>query len=201
MNIFNDDIGVTLKGHVRIRQFDTMEDLMAQRAYSTLVDKDNAVHRENASIMIARGIADRPNGSVYYMYFGNGGATIDPLGVVVLNPPNVTGAADLYNPTYFEAVDDRMGAPAGNMMAVRHTFGTLTSYADIYCVINQNEPMGQSITDNIGSVDLNTEEFAFSELGLKTQDDLLVTHVTFTPILKDAQRILEVVYTLVITVD
>jgi hypothetical protein len=201
MDQFTTDIGLTLKGHVLIRQYETMKDLMAQRNYSVLLDKDNAVHRENASILIARGITDRPDGSIYSMYFGNGGAVIDPLGNVVLNPPNIIGAADLYNPTYFEAVDDRMGAPAGNQMAVRHVNGTLVSDADIYCTIGLNEPFGQQVSDNVGSLDLNTQEFAFSELGLKTQDDLLITHITFTPILKDAQRIMEVVYTLVITVD
>lgn len=192
---------VNLKGHVTIRTYGSLDDLRDQRDAVTLLDKDNAVHFENASILIARGIADRPDGSIYYMYFGNGGATIDPLGNVVLNPPNITGAADLYNPTYFEAVDDRQGAPAGNMMAVRHVTGTLVSDADIYCVVGINEPFGQNATDTVGSLDLNTQEFSFNEIGLKTQDNLLITHVTFTPVLKDAQRIMEVVYTLVITVN
>jgi hypothetical protein len=192
---------VHMKGHLKIRSYETLDDLQAQRNFITHLDKDNAIHQENASILIARGIADRPNGAIYYMCFGNGGATIDPLGDVILNPPNVTGAADLYNETFYEGVDDRMGAPAGNMMAVRHVTGTFVSDADIYCVIGINEPFGQQLSDNVGSLDLNTQPFAFNEIGLKTFDDLLITHVTFTPILKDAQRIIEVVYTLVITVD
>lgn len=196
-----DFINIGLKGHVLVRSYDSVEDLLAQRHFDVLLDKDNAVHRENASIMIARGIADRPNGSVYYMYFGNGGATFDPRGNVVFNAPNILGAADLYNATYFEAVDDRQGAPAGNLMAVRHVTGTLISDADIYCVIGKNEPFGQQISDDVGSLDLNTQQFSFNEIGLKTKDNLLITHTTFAPVLKDAQRIIEVVYTLVITVD
>jgi hypothetical protein len=192
---------VHMKGHLKICSYESMADLQAHRNFTTHLDKDNAVHMENTSILIARGITDRPNGSIYYMCFGNGGATIDPLGNVILSPPNVTGASDLYNETYFEAVDDRMGAPAGNMMSVSHVTGTLVSDADIYCIIGINEPFGQQISDSVGSLDLNTEVFAFSEIGLKTFDNLLITHVTFTPIMKDAQRIIEVIYKLVITVD
>jgi hypothetical protein len=196
-----DFLHVGIKGHVCIKAYDTLEDLNHQKNFDILLDKDNAVHKENASIMIARGVAHRANGSIFYMYFGNGGAVIDPLGNVVLNPPHVTGAADLYNPTYFEAVDDTQGAPDGNRMSVRHINGTQVSDADIRCVVAKNEPFGQQISDNVGSLDLNTEQFAFNEIGLKTADNLLITHITFAPVLKDAQRIIEIIYTLRITVD
>lgn len=195
-----DSLKVGIKGHVKINAYSTNEDLRNGRNPVVLLDKDNAVHKENASVLIARGITHRPNGSIFYMYFGNGGATIDPLGNVILNPPNITGAADLYNSTYFEAVDDTQGAPEGNLMAVRHINGSLTSDADIRCVIGKNEPFGQQTSDNVGSLDLNNEPFSFNEIGLKTADNLLITHITFTPVLKDAQRIIEVVYSLRISI-
>jgi hypothetical protein len=194
-------IKVGIQGHVKILEFETFDDYQSRNHSNVLLDKRNAVHKENASILIARGITHRPNGSIFYMYFGNGGATIDPLGNVVLNPPIVTGAADLYNPTYFEAVDDSEGAPDGNMMSVRHITGSLFSDADIRCVIGKNEPFNQLPTDTVGAIDLNTEEFSFNEIGLKTADNLLITHITFTPILKNAQRLIEVVYTLRISVE
>ena len=194
-------INVSIQGHVKILEFVTFDDYEARKHSDVLLDKRNAVHKENASILIARGITHRPNGSIFYMYFGNGGATIDPLGNVVLNPPIVTGAADLYNPTYFESIDDSQGAPNGNMMSIRHITGSLYSDADIRCVIGKNEPFSQLPTDTVGAVDLNTEEFSFNEIGLKTADNLLITHITFTPILKNAQRLIEVVYTLRITID
>jgi hypothetical protein len=80
-------MNVTIKGHVKILEFDTLDDYKARNVNGVLLDKDNAVHKENASIVLARGITHRPNGSIFFMYFGNGGAAIDPLGNVVLNPP------------------------------------------------------------------------------------------------------------------
>lgn len=194
-------LSVKIQGHVKILEYANQEDFEARKVSDVLLDKRNAVHKENASILIARGITHRPNGSIFYMYFGNGGATIDPLGNVVLNPPIVTGAADLYNTTYFEAVDDTQGAPDGNAMDVRHINGSLFSDADIRCVIGKNEPFNQIATDTVGDLDLNTQDFAFNEIGLKTADNLLITHITFTPILKNAQRLIEVVYTLRISID
>lgn len=196
-----DTITVKIQGHVKILEFESFEDYEARNHSDVLLDKRNAVHKENMSIVLARGLTHRPNGSIFYMFFGNGGATIDPLGNVIMNPPLVTGAADLYNPTYFEAVDDTQGAPTGNMMDVRHINGSLFSDADIRCVIGKNEPFSQLPTDTVGAVDLNTEEFSFNEIGLKTADNLLLTHITFTPILKNAQRLIEVVYTLRISID
>lgn len=194
-------LNVNIKGHVKILEFDTFDDYKTRNVRDVLLDKDNAVHKENASIVLARGITHRPNGSIFFMYFGNGGATIDPRGNVILNPPLVTGASDLYNWTYFEAVDDRQGAPDGNGMDVRHITGSLYSDADIRCVIGKNEPFNQLPTDTVGSIDLNSESFSFNEIGLKTADNLLVTHITFTPILKNAQRLIEVVYTLRISIE
>lgn len=196
-----DLIRVSIQGHVKILEFETLEDYQSRNVANVLLDKRNAVHRENASIILARGITHRPDGSIFYMYFGNGGATIDPLGNVVLNPPLVTGAADLYNPTFFESVDDTQGAPNGNMMDVRHVNGSFFSDADIRCVIGKNEPFSQLPTDTNGPLDLNSQDFAFNEIGLKSADNLLITHITFTPILKNAQRLIEIVYTLRITVD
>jgi hypothetical protein len=195
------ELSVNIKGHVTIFEFDSFDDYRSRNIRNILLDKDNAVHKENASIVLARGITHRPNGSIFFMYFGNGGAVIDPGGNVILQSPNVSGAADLYNPSYFEAVDDTQGAPEGNGMDVRHITGSLYSDADVRCVIGRNEPLGQLPTDTVDSVDLNTEDFAFNEIGLKTADNLLITHLTFTPILKSAQRLIEVVYTLRISID
>jgi hypothetical protein len=213
MTSLSDQINIRLEGHVLIRQYESRSDLYVDRdmEFSTesarshhmrnskgvvLLDQRNAIHNEHASIIIARGLANRDNGSVYSMHFGSGGATIDPLGTIIYATPNTTGAADLNVPTYFEVVDDTRGAPSGNLMAVRHINGTLFSDVEIRCVIDKDEPFGQQAFDT-NSFNINDDTlFVFDEIGLKSEDGLLLTHITFSPVQKSANRIVEVVYTL-----
>jgi hypothetical protein len=190
-----DEAKIKITGHVKILAGDTEEDLLAGRG-EVVLDKFNAIHPENFSIMVARGIADRDNGTIYSMYFGSGGATVDPLGNVSYAAPNTTGVADLNTPVFFEVVNDRSGAPAGNQMSVRHITGTLFSDVEVLCLVAKNQPYGQPVSDNSSGLNLNTSPFVFSEIGLKTQDNLLVTHVTFSPIEKSATRIWLVSYQL-----
>lgn len=200
MKRYNTDIKVKMSGHIKIFEYESDKDYQDHNG-KLLLSKRNAIHDENASILIARGITHRPNGNISFMYFGNGGATIDPLGNVVLKTPNVTGAADLYNTTFFQFIDDTEGAPPGNMMDVRHINGTLFSDADMRCLITTNEPFGQLPSDSTGSIDLNTQEFSFNEIALKTADLLLISMVTFVPVLKSSSRLLEIVYSYRIAID
>lgn len=197
MNKLSDQLSIGLEGHLRILGYDDGVDEPI-----VLLNKRNAIHREHASILIASAISNRSlNGSIYTMNFGSGGATIDPLGNITYATPNTTGAADLNIPVYFEVVDDTEGAPAGNQMAVKHINGTLFSDVEVRCVIDKNEPFGQAAFDNIGGTNVNTSPFVFDEIGLKTESGLLVTHVVFSPIEKSANRIIEIIYTLRISVD
>lgn len=195
----SDQMNVHLEGHLVVTEYDSRDDM--DKPGHVLLDKRNAIHPEHASILIARAIANRDNGSFYTMHFGTGGATVDPLGNISYATPNTSGAADLNNPAYFEVIDDLEGAPSGNLMAVRHINGTLFSDVEIRCVIDKNEPFGQPAFDNIGGTDINTSNFVFSEVGLKTEDGLLVTHVTFSPVEKSANRIIEVVYTVRVSIS
>lgn len=195
----SDQMNVHLEGHLVITEYDRHEDMDGPGR--VLLNKRNAIHPEHASILIARAIANRTEGSFYTMNFGTGGATVDPLGYITYATPNTTGAADLNNPSYFEVIDDLEGAPSGNLMAVRHINGTLFSDVEIRCIIDKNEPFGQSAFDNVGGTDINTSNFVFSEIGLKTEDGLLITHVTFSPVEKSANRIIEVVYTVRVSIS
>ncbi len=212
----SDEMNLRLEGHVLIREYGEGYEFWADREREqgefpteaardyamrngegkVVLDQRNAIHFEHASIIIARGLANCDNGSVYSMHFGSGGATIDPLGNIIYATPNTTGAADLNVPTYFEVVDDTQGAPDGNLMAVRHVNGTLFSDVEIRCVIDKDEPFGQQAFDNVGFNINDDTMFVFDEIGLKSQDGLLLTHITFSPIQKAANRIIEVVYTL-----
>ena len=196
MTQLNEEFRISLEGHLKIVEYDDDRNVGYPERGRVLLDKRNAIHNEHARILIARAIRDQPNGTIYRMYFGTGGATIDPLGNIVYAVPNTTGAADLNTPVYFEVVDANEGAPDGNMMAVRHINGTLFRDVEIRCVLGKNEPFGQAAFDNLNTTNLNASEFVFDEIGLKTQDRLLITHVVFRPIEKTANRIIEIVYTL-----
>lgn len=200
MKNLSEQFNVTIEGHVKILAYDNHEDMGDPSRAEVVLNKRNAIHQEHASILIARAIANRENGSIYSMWFGTGGATIDPLGTIVYATPNTTGAADLNTPVYFEVVDDTDGAPEGNQMAVRHINGTLFSDVEIRAVLDKNEPFGQPAFDNVGTTNLNSSQFVFDEIGLKTEDDLLVTHIVFSPIEKTSNRIFEIVYTLRVSI-
>jgi len=198
---YKDEARLRIEGHLKILEWKDREDMGDPSKARIVLNKRNAVHNENASVIIARGLANKENGAVYSLHFGSGGATIDPLGNIVYAVENTEGAsASLYTETYFEVVDANKGAPAGNQMAVRHVSGTLFADVEIRCVLDKNEPFGQAAFDNIAT-NLNESQYVFDEIGLQSEDGLLLTHVVFSPVEKTANRILEVVYTLRIRIS
>lgn len=189
-----EEVGLSIEGHVRITSWSE-----ADRSDETVVlNKRNAIHKENMSLAIARALSGDDSGHVYSMHFGTGGATVDQTGDISYADPNVSGSADLNVPAYFEVVDTNRGAPDGNLAGTRHISGTLFSDVEIRCVLDKGEPLGQAAFDNISS-NINGS-FEFDEIALKTDDDLLLTHIVFNPIEKTANRVFEVVYTVRIRV-
>jgi len=191
MNLQNDDLGIKIEGHVLIQSW---SDELGGKDLKEHLNKRNAVHRENMAVAIARALAAQDSGQVYTIHFGTGGATVDALDAIVYASPNVTGAADLNVPVYSEIVDHKRSAPTGNQMTVRHIAGTLYADIEIRCVLDKSEPSGQVTFDNV-TTNL-AGSFVFDEIGLKTDDGLLITHITFNPIQKTANRIFQVIYTL-----
>lgn len=183
-------LGPKVRGFVKIIDTETGE---------ILVDRPNSIHNENISVALAKSLANKNDGPIYTMYFGNGGSTVNGIGVVTYLPPNTTGStANLHNPTYFEIVDENRLAPSDNGMVVNHTQNALFSDIVITVVLGFGEPQGQSSFDD--STDME-QEFVFDELGLKTFDSdpnagLLITHVIFHPVQKSLNRSIEIQYTL-----
>ena len=190
MTGLNESGSIMVTGHVLIRDHETKE---------VFVNRRNAIHQENMSVAIAKSLANKTDGPIYTMNFGNGGATVNGLGIITFLPPNVSGAtANLYNPTYFEIVDENRLAPVGNNMVVTHTRNALFSDIIITTVLGFGEPAGQSSFDDATDME---QEFVFDEIGLKTFDadpnaGLLLTHVIFHPVQKSLNRSIEIVYTL-----
>jgi hypothetical protein len=165
------------------------------------VDKHNAIHYENMSIALAQSIANKNLGFIYAMAFGNGGASVDPTGVITYLPPNTTGQnADLYNQTYLKVVDNNSPAntdPTRNNLTVLHTSGKVYTDVLVTCLLDYGEPAGQQAFDN--STNFNGE-FVFDELGLKAWEGandnlMLITHVIFHPVQKSLNRQIQIDYT------
>ena len=177
-------------------------------------NKHNAGHPENFSTAIASALASllisgtaTTANTIYEMHFGNGGTTVSGAGVVTYKSPNVNVTTDdLYNKTYYKVIDanDTVNNldPANNFMLVSHTAGTTFTDVISTCTLDYAEPGGQDVLDN--STDMEAT-FIFDELGLKSKAatlgaGLLLTHVTFHPVQKSANRLIQVVYTLRIRV-
>jgi hypothetical protein len=209
--MYTEDTNITIEGHLKIWDDALGED------NGTVVDKRNAVNPENLSVALAKSLANG-GATVYEIHFGNGGTVINDLGVITYNAPRVTSeAADLYSPTYYKVVDanDTVNNtdPTKNYIASQHLTGL--NYTDIVvnAVLDYTEPdisspfnlanASQDALDN--AADFNGA-FVFDEIGLKSKGEdvntgLLLTHITFHPVQKSANRLFRVRYTLRIRVN
>ena len=169
-----------IKGHVLIKDKNTGE---------VLCDKFNAVHPQNMAKVLARGLANEPNQQIFQIALGNGGTYIDSTQSIVYNSPNIVGiSADLYNTTYTEVVDDgNSGVGIGNsVISQAAPSPDISSLVICTIQLSANEPAGQATTDGVTT---NPDSlYTFDELGLKTVDGLLLSHIEFNPIEKNAQR-------------
>ena len=92
----DENSGVLIEGHIKI--FDPQSE-------EVFVDKRNAIHYENFSEALAKSIANRADGYIEEMHFGNGGTSVDTTGVITYLTPNNSGSnAALYNETYYKSL-------------------------------------------------------------------------------------------------
>jgi hypothetical protein len=192
----------TVEGHVVIK-----DDLG-----NVLVDKLNAIHPGNMATAIARGLSNATNYEIFKMKLGNQGTYIDSSQQIVFRPPNTTGAtANLYNPTYVEIVDDsNVGVDAGNSVTFTNVPASTSTRVIVTCIISANQAVNNPTDDSETPLDPEGDYF-FDELGLFTAglgtpsilnetDELMLSHLIFSPIEHTGNRELTIVYTLTITV-
>jgi len=194
-------VSTHVHGHVKITDRATGE---------ILLDRANAIHNKNMAIAIARGLSNEPAGGsgipkhqIYKLKLGNGGSSIDSMSQITYQPPNVVDpGATLYNTTYAEIVDDaHVGTPAENSVTyLSAPLPDLTSIVITTMTVAAGEPAGQDLSDTPPNPNPEAQ-YAFDELGLFTSDDLMLTHIIFSPILKTASRELVITYTLTISVS
>lgn len=192
---------------------------------NVLLDKDNAIHTGNMAVAIARGLSNTAHYQIYKMKLGNQGTYVDSSLQIVFRPPNVTGtSADLYNPTYVEVVDDSdASVGSGNSVTFTNVAGTTSTRVIVTTVISANEAVNRATdqadttTSSNGGLDgvsstASEGQYFFDELGLFTQgtgspdllnetDELMLSHLIFSPIEHTGNRELTIVYTITITVS
>lgn len=187
-------------GHVKIVDPDTGEEILNKR---------NAINYENMSISLAYLLGGLQTGlgqsyGISRMAFGNSGVVIDSTGTITYRPSNTgTTSGTLYNQTYSKLVSNLSTVDPENCITVSHTAGT--SYSDIIvtCTLGYSEPTDQDSTDLSTNVNGN---YIFNEIGLLEPniDDLTpgstLTHIVFHPVQKSANRRIQVIYTIRISV-
>jgi len=190
----NEQGSVRVQGHIKIFDPESNE---------VFVDKRNAIHYENFSVALARGISNQGYGTIAEMAFGNGGTQIDDTGIITYLTPNSVGInAALYNETYSKIIDaNRNGNldTTRNYMEVRHVLGTAYSDILVSCLLDFGEPIGQEAFDTAA----NTQgKYIFDEIGLKSYSfngpgtGYLLTHVIFHPVQKSLNRLIQIDYTI-----
>ena len=99
----NQDMPLVVKGHVNVT-----DDLG-----NVLLDRDNAVHPQNMSRIIARALSNESNYYINRIAFGNGGTQTDIAFTITYKTPNDGQPPDvrtwdsrLYNETYSEIIDE-----------------------------------------------------------------------------------------------
>ena len=195
---------VKVHGHVLVKDNKTGE---------VLLDKNNAINPGNMATALARGLSNSSHATIWKIKLGNQGTYIDSSQQIVFRPPNTVGTnADLYNPTYYEIVDDSdAGVGVGNSVTFTNIPNSTSTRVIITCVISANEAVNNPDDAGPSPLDPNGLYF-FDELGLFTQGDgtpnllqengeLLLTHIIMSPIEHTGNRELSIVYSLTISVS
>jgi hypothetical protein len=184
-------MNVKITGHVKITDLTTKE---------VLLDKHKAINAETLSIVMANMLQGNNSKYIYELHFGNGGTIIDTNGNITYKnvEENLTlgTVADLYNPLYYKVIDSNDSInnddPSRNFAVVEHTDGLIYSDLIITCTLEQQQPDTQT----------NTGIITFDEIGLKSKGSnglnsgYLLSHLVFEPVEKTAGRVIQVVYTL-----
>ena len=189
----NDYAGLSMSGHILIRDKETGEEL---------INKRNAIHYGNMANLIANALNNAQGAYIHYMAFGNGATSVDTAGRVIYKSPRVSEAyetgANLYSRTYYKIISADTATDKIQIIPG-------PSYTDIKvtCTLGYAEPSDQDLFDDSTT---NEGDYIFDELALfsypsdPTDDtpintSTMLTHVVFHPVQKSQNRIIEVIYT------
>jgi hypothetical protein len=151
------------------------------------------------SAAIALALMNFEEGHIHEMVFGNGASTVSGTGAITYLSPNTIGAdSQLYSQTFRKIVDNRSPLmPEAdvdtNRIEMQHVAGNVFTDIVVTCTLDYNEPENQEAFDDTNDLD---GRFVFDELGLKSFEGRLLTHVIFHPIQKSLNRVIEIIYTI-----
>jgi hypothetical protein len=211
--MFNDNVQTQVIGTLHIKDKETGE---------TLVKKRNAIHPGNMAYVIASSLAGSPTNvnefgaapHINWMAFGNGGSSSTTtlsyrsprISEIYDELPITSSFSTLYSKTYQQKTINTVyfpGQDMGDGEIVDHS-----SYEAMQRETNPNitTPLTDSSTDK-----LSVDAFTFDEIGLVSgvsenerlieDKSLLVTHVTFHPVLLSANRTIVIDYTITIQIS
>lgn len=216
--MFKDKVEPIIVGSLKITDKNTGE---------VLVKKKNAIHQGNMAYIIASALVGEPTSVnvgggapvINWMAFGNGGSTSTTT--LSYRSPNVSEIYDeqpmsaslskLYAQTYEQQVNTEVkfpGQPLGNDEYVPASTSKIIFSLDIDHD-GVSLATGQPTPENDSSTDQDSvEAFTFDEIGLVSgvtdngsldeSKSLLITHVTFHPVLLSANRTINIEYTITI---
>jgi hypothetical protein len=189
-----EQLNVTVKGLVKITD-------VTDGKRDTLVEQCNDIHPGNLAYVIAKALAGEANSTIYQISLGSGGTHLDAGGNLVYLPPNTTSSsANLYQPTYTVLINSNVSTatPVNNsVISQQATPPAITSSVLCTVFLSANEPAGQAVND-LTTTNPNAP-YVFDELGIKTADGKLLTHLIFSPLEKTSNRAIEILYSLIIS--
>jgi hypothetical protein len=170
----NDFANIDVKGHLTITEKETSNVLLSQH---------NDIHPENFSLALAYSISNNGN-YIKELALGNGGVRVNASQEYLYSSPQIIGkSATLYNETYYKVVDQKSSEnedSSRNYMTVSHVSGNVYTDILVHCSLEKNEPEGQNVINDSSII----SEYTFSEVGLRTNEGDLITHLCFAPITK-----------------
>lgn len=188
-NDFIDNTTTSLDGHVLVKDMDSGE---------VLLDKHNAINYLNVAVAIASLFAGRIDDvskkgyGITKIAYGNGGSIVnETTGGLQYRAPNTdTTSGQLQNKTYEKSVAN---VDTDNKIDVQIFENQPYSDIIITSTLDYSEPNGQKDLDNAEEFE---GDYVFDEIGLVTDSELYLTHLTFHPIQKSANRKIQIIYTL-----
>jgi len=200
-----ENASILFEGHVLVKDQDG----------NVLVDKKNAIHKRNMAIAIARGLSNTDNHQIFKIKLGNQGTYIDGSQQIIFRQTNVNSdTATLYNSTYEEVVDDQSsGVETGNSVTFTTIPGTSNTRVIVTATVSANQAInnatdlgnGPNGPGQIGDESYDLDPYFFDELGLFTPgateaDELMLSHLIFSPIEHTGNRELTIIYSITVSV-